>query len=149
MKIGFNGRFLLNPYTGIGQYSLNLLTEMARQDPQTEWIVAIPEPLPTKQKIEFPENIHLLVVLEKRFLSASFRQFWWEQVQCPRALQKQNPDLIHYPYPANPRFRAPWNLKKVKTMVTVHDLIPWKRSEYRRKFRSRFYQKNAQKALKN
>lgn len=149
MKIGFNGRFLFQPYTGIGQYSINLLTEMAKQDPQTEWIVAIPESLPSKPPFEFPRNVQLLLIPEKKLLSNSFRQFWWEQVQCPRALQKQNPDLIHYPYPANPRFRAPWNLKKVKTLVTVHDLIPWKRPEYRRKFRSRFYQKNAQKALKN
>lgn len=161
MKIGFNGRFLLQPYTGIGQYSINLLTEMARLKPEHEWVVALPSPLPSAATRKpspahnpvttqpaFPPNVRFLILPEIAWPSASLRQFWWEQVQCPRALFKENPDLIHYPYPSNPRFKAPWTLKRPKIVVTVHDLIPWKRPEYRRRLRSRWIQRYAKKALK-
>lgn len=147
MKIGFNGRFILKPYTGIGQYSINLLMAMATQAPEIEWVVGVPEMPSSKSMPDFPDSIRFLVVPERRGLSAALRMWWWEQVQLPRALQKSAPALIHYPYPSNPRFRATWNLKKNKTIVTVHDLIPWTRPEYRSRLRSRLYQDNAKCAL--
>ena len=57
--------------------------------------------------------------------------------------KKHRVDLAHYPYPANPR----WGNFPFKTLVTVHDTIPWQRPEYRRHLRSRLYQDNALKAL--
>lgn len=148
LTIGFNGRFLLRPYTGIGQYSLNLLTQMASQAPDTKWLVVVPEKLPKDHPLNSFTNITIQLIKEKELPSASVRQVWWEQVQCPRALRKKGVDIIHCPYPSNPRFTGPWVLRRPKTIVTVHDTIPWKRPEYQKKWRSRLYQGNARKAIK-
>lgn len=148
MKIGFNGRFLLHPYTGIGQYTLNLLQAMAKLDPSIEWIIGVPD----KKGITPPPNLHLLEIpFIPQIPTASLRTFFWEQVQLTRALKRAGVDLIHYPYPANPRlkpFGRPGS-KPPKTVVTVHDVIPWSRPEYRKKLRTRLVQKNAQRALQN
>lgn len=148
LRIGFNGRFLLHPYTGIGQYTLNLLLAMAKQDSSIEWVIGVPD----KKAITLPTNLHLLEIpLISQIPTASLRNFFWEQVQLPRALKKASVDLIHYPYPANPRFPGcgRHGAKPPKTVVTVHDVIPWSRPEYRKKLRTRLYQRNAQCALQN
>ncbi|RLC37731.1 hypothetical protein DRH29_01425, partial [candidate division Kazan bacterium] len=43
-----------------------------------------------------------------------------EQLSYPRLLAKQGYDLIHYT-----NFNSPVFFRKAKSIVTVHDLIPW------------------------
>lgn len=138
-----NGLFLTKPFTGIGQYTVNLLRAMALQAPEVEWCVVVPELL-TNRALDLPINISLQCVPEKKWRSASWRKVWWEQVQVPRALIEAKVNLIHYPYPCNPRFPG---ARHPKTVVTVHDIIPWVSPDYRHKLRSRLYQRNAEKAL--
>jgi len=132
MKIGINGRFLTLPYTGIGQYTAHLLQALAEQDSSVEYVVAIPSVIPN---LKFQSNVRLILLPEKKFLPASLRKIVWEQIQVPRLFKKEKVALAHYPYPANPRFpggRAP------KTIVTVHDVIPWiDPKHYQSRLRSR------------
>ena len=142
MKIGLNARFLCQPFTGIGQYTENLLLAMAKLDSHIKWVIVVPKKIP--KSIQLPKSITPIVLPEKKWKNASFRKFYWEQVQVPRLFKKEKVDLAHYPYPCNPRFsghNAP------QTIVTVHDSIPWTRPEYRRRIRTRLYQRNAKKAL--
>lgn len=123
MKIGINGRFLTLPYTGIGQYTAHLLHALAEQDSSVEYVVAIPSPLSTSNKAAtFPPNIRLILLPEKKFIPARLRKIVWEQIQVPHLFKKEKVDLAHYPYPANPRFPG---CNAPKTIVTVHDVIPW------------------------
>src|SRR3989339_73664 len=135
MKIGINGRFLILPYTGIGQYTAHLLQALAEQDLSVEYVVVIPSAIPN---LKFPPNVRLVLVPEKKFIPVNLRKFIWEQIQVPRFFKKEKVDLAHYPYPSNPRFpggRAP------KTLVTVHDVIPWTNPKhYQPRLRSRFFQ---------
>lgn len=143
MKIGFNGRFLAQPHTGIGQYTFHLLQAMSKLDPSVQWMVPIPEKLPSQAKENWPSSIHLELLPEAKLPTASLRKWFWEQVQVPRYFKQQQVTLAHYPYPANPR----WGRFPFKTVVTVHDVIPWLSPEYRRHFRSRLYQANTIQAL--
>ena len=154
MKIGLNARFLSEPYTGIGQYTWNLLMAMAKQDKSAKWVLVMPKSLKIKDpNLKIPENTEILIIPEKKLPTASLRKAFWEQFQAPRALKKAKVDLIHYPYPANPRFHklgyGLFHLKCPKSVVTIHDIIPWENPDYRKKLRTRLYQKNAQKALLN
>ncbi len=143
MKVGIQGRFLCEPYTGIGQYTENLLNAMVKQRKDIEWIVVVPKKIPKQVKI--PRKVRVIVAPEKENLpSASLRKFHWEQIQAPRIFKNEKVDVAHYPYPCNPRFPG---RKSPKTIVTVHDIIPWVRPEYRRRLRTRLYQKNSKKAL--
>lgn len=155
-KIGLNGWFLAKPYTGIGQYTANLLHALAKAQPKVMWVVAVPQTLTMmtsvrrskgKAKIKrlWPKNVHFIVISEKTWLPiASLRKWAWEQFQVPALFKREKVDLVHYPYPSNPRFPPRYRLK---TVVTVHDVIPWVDPDYRQRFRSRFYHAWAQKAL--
>jgi glycosyltransferase involved in cell wall biosynthesis len=140
-KFGLNGWFLTKPYTGIGQYTANLLRAMIAEAPDAEWVVALPERLKTAPQ----GNITFKVLPQKSWLpTASLRKWVWEQFQVPALFKREKVDVAHYPYPANPRFQ---NRLRPKTTVTVHDVIPWTDPAYRRRLRTRLYQAWAQKAL--
>jgi glycosyltransferase involved in cell wall biosynthesis len=149
MKIGFQGWFLNQPYTGIGQYCINLLTAMAKADKSVEWVVVVPEKI-NKKQVKLPENITLIIIPFKKLPTASLRKFVWEQFQVPKFFKKNKVDLVHYPYPSNPKSdRRKKDPTLAPTLVTIHDTIPWERPEYRKKLRSRLYQNHSKKALKN
>jgi glycosyltransferase involved in cell wall biosynthesis len=142
MKVGINGRFLCEPYTGIGQYTENLLNAMAKLRSDIEWVIVVPTVPP--KSVRLPKKARLFVLSEKEKIpTTSLRKFHWEQVQVPAIFKQEEVDVAHYPYPCNPRLGR----KTAKTIVTVHDIIPWVRPEYRRRLRTRLYQKNAKKAL--
>lgn len=147
-KVGLNGWFLLKPYTGIGQYTANLLRAMSKEAPDAEWVVALPEPLknlPRGSNPSWPAKCTFKILPQKSWLpTASLRKWVWEQFQVPAFFRREKVDVAHYPYPCNPRFpgrHAP------KTVVTVHDVIPWTDPAYCRRLRTRLYQAWAQKAL--
>lgn len=147
-KFGLNGWFFIKPYTGIGQYTANLLRAMVVETPDAEWVVALPERLktpPQGSKTPWPKNITFKVLPQKSWLlTASLRKWVWEQFQVPALFKREKVDVAHYPYPANPRITFGG---RPKTIVTVHDVIPWTDPAYRRRLRTRLYQAWAQKAL--
>lgn len=143
MKVGINGRFLCEPYTGIGQYTENLLNAMAKKNKSIDWLIIVPAKIP--KTVQIPEKAQVIIAPPPKWiLSASLKKFYWEQIQIPKIFRQKKIDIAHYPYPANPRFTSK---NEPKTIVTVHDTIPWVRPGYRRRLRTRLYQKNAQKAL--
>lgn len=122
MKIGFQGRFLLHPFTGIGQYSKHLLEEFTQiaQSRQHEFIVAKPE----------------------KPLTSGFKRHYFEQHTALKFFRQHRVDLMHFPYPAHP-----WKIQKVPTIVTVHDVIPWIFPEYRQGIFSSVTHEFAKKSL--
>jgi len=131
MKIGINARFISQPYTGIGQYTVNLFKKLAGISKGDEFVLV------SNQKTEekFPLNITVKIIPEKKWLiSASLKKLYWEQVQVPRFFTKNNFDILHFTYPAYP-------LKGLKTQsfITIHDLIQFADPQYLKKLRSRVY----------
>lgn len=139
MKIGINARFLVHPFTGIGQYTRSLVAEMAKLEPGNEYYLFTPELV----DINLPENCRQIRVVEKPFQSASVQKANWEHVLVPNEMEKMKLDIIHFPYPCNPRRKL-----SAPTIVTVHDVIPWKLKAYRQKMRTKAYYFNARLALK-
>lgn len=139
MKIGINARFLPQPYTGIGKYSYNLLSALAQLDEKNEYFLFTP------QLVDFPlpDNFKQIRVPEKDFNSPSLRKAHWEYKLIPKEIEKWGIDLAHFLYPSNPLIKL-----GVPTVVTVHDMIPWRLPEYNRHLRSRLYHLHAKWALK-
>lgn len=139
MKIGINARFLPQPHTGIGKYSYNLLSALSQLDEVNQYFLFTP------QLIDFPlpENFRQIRVPEKNLASASLRKAHWEYILIPQEMKKWGVDMAHFLYPSNP-------LKKlgIPTIVTVHDMIPWRLKEYNDRFRSKLYHLHAKWALK-
>lgn len=139
MKIGINARFLLHPFTGIGQYTRNLIRALANLDRNHEYFLFTPELV----DISLPDNCRQIRVVEKDYRSASLKKAHWEHVLLPAEMERFEINLAHFLYPSNPRRRLP-----MPTIVTVHDAIPWRLKAYRKRLRSKAYHLNARLALK-
>lgn len=138
MTIGINARFLTRPYTGIGQYTLNLIQGLVEIDSQNHYLLFTPELV----ELSLPENFEQIRVQEKPYRSASLRKAYWEHQLVPKEMQKRHVNLAHFPYPANP-----WSKLPFPVVVTVHDVIPWSLPEYRSRLRSKLYHFYARRAL--
>lgn len=139
MKIGINARFLMHPFTGIGQYTRSLIPTLAKKTPENEYFLFTPELV----DIDLPDNCRQMRVAEKNYKSDSIKKAHWEHILVPNEMEQMGLDLVHFPYPANPRRRM-----KMPVIVTVHDVIPWKLKAYRKYLRSKIYNLNARLALK-
>ena len=139
MKIGINARFLLHPYTGIGQYTRCLILTLAKAEPANEYFLFLPE----LSDISLPDNCHQVRVVEKPYRSKSIQKAHWEHVLVPKEMERAGVNIAHFPYPSNP-----WRKLPMPTIVTVHDVIPWRLKEYRKRLRTKIYHLNARLALK-
>jgi len=111
MRIAIDGRKIELPLTGMGRYTKNLLTHIARIDKDNEYIV-----LRTKdfqQKITQAENFRTVVVDYPAF---SLQSLFF----LHRILHREKVDLFHSPFISTPLFA------KCKIILTVYDLIPLK-----------------------
>lgn len=145
MKIGVNARLLSQPYTGIGQYTINLFKKMAEISPGDEFVLVTNK----KTDEKFPPNVIVKVIPEKKWLIFNgLRKGWWEQIQVPKFFKNNKFDISHFTYPAYP-------LKPLKTpsVITIHDMIQFTDTRYSRKSRSKIYfwlvKKTLLKAVKN
>lgn len=132
-KIGINGWFFCKPFTGIGRYSLNVFSELARNFPELEFHVAIPSRLDDDidKELRYQENLRFEVVPENMSLKAlhpGLAKAHWEAGQLKHFFRSARVDLIHLPYPCLYK-----RLPGVPVVVTVHDTIPWTDERYRKR----------------
>lgn len=146
MKIGVNSRLLSKPFTGIGQYTKNMFRELAEIDPSNQYILVVPEKVPEEIAGRFPKNVQIKVLPEKLVGTAGMRKTWWEQVQIPEFFVKEKVDLAFFTYPCNPWSKKSL-VKGIKTVVVVHDCIPWMHKSYRLGLLSRLYHAQTRKAV--
>ncbi|QQR83635.1 glycosyltransferase family 4 protein [Candidatus Peregrinibacteria bacterium] len=139
MKIGFNARFLVHPYTGIGVYTRRLVRALAEQYPDDTFLLFTPELV----DVHLPANCQQIRVQERIFRSNSLQKAYWEHRLLPRAMEQHPLDLAHFLYPSNPRRALPFPV-----VVTVHDVIPWVLKSYRKRWRTKAYYLYAKWALK-
>lgn len=127
-KIGINGLFFNKPYTGIGQYTRHLLSEILKYDTKNHYIIAVPEMISDQDRADFSQkNVSFFHVPFSSIGTAGMKKTFWEQVLLPNFFQSQHVRLIHHPYPC-----ASWiqSRKFCPEVTTVHDTIPWDRPAY-------------------
>ncbi|MEK7672766.1 MAG: glycosyltransferase family 1 protein [Patescibacteria group bacterium] len=146
MKIGVNARLLTRPFTGIGQYTKNLFKELAKLDLSNQYILVVPEQVESKIAAQFSKNVEIKILPEKKLPSAGMRKTWWEQIQLPKFFKEKKVDLAFYTYPSNP-WAQDWYKNGIKTVVTVHDCIPWMNKHYRPGVLSKMYHAQGKKAV--
>ncbi len=126
MRVVYNGLFLTRPLTGSGQYTAGLLSELPSVMGTDEHVVLVPEVL----EGEVPDGVRLEhVPVSRARLGRGLALDRWETHDVRGALRRLKADLYHAPYPTPP---VPTD---VPVVMTVHDMIPWRRSEYRRGWR--------------
>jgi len=59
MKIAINGRFLLKPFTGIGQVTKNLFGNLAKMDRENEYVFVVPSAVSDEIAAGFSDNVKI------------------------------------------------------------------------------------------
>lgn len=147
MRIGVNARLLTKPFTGIGQYTRNLFRELAKIDSENEYILVVSDKIDPGIEMEFPKNVRIKVISEPKIGTAGMKKTWWEQMTVPEFFEKEKVDIAFFPYPSNP-WTKDFYKKNIKTIVTVHDCIPWMHKSYRRGLLPKLYHSQTKKAVK-
>lgn len=131
MRIGLNGYYLSTLYSGIGQYTVNLITALSEIDTENKYYVFSPNPV----EWNFPSNFKLVVVKPLPFFGKSFlSRFVWEEFQLGHAIVKHRIEVFHGLYQSLPR-----NSEKIGNVVTIHDAIPWRFPFERKQLSYRWY----------
>lgn len=131
MRIGINGLYLSTPYSGIGQYTINLLRALSEIDHTNKYFIFTN----AKIKFEFPANFRVIKIdpiplFPKSFLS----RFIWEEYQLGSAIRKYKLDIFHGLYQSLPR-----GVEKIGSIATIHDAIPWRFPAERKQLAYRWY----------
>lgn len=115
MKIGIDARLFGNKHTGVGRYVENLIKEVIKLDHVNEYVVFVrSDQLDEVKKsigVSKDNSKTFLVVCDSPLYSLS------EQVRLPSIINKEKPDLVHFPH-----FNVPFFYRR-PYVVTVHDLI--------------------------
>lgn len=117
MRIGIDARFVGPQGTGLGKYTEKLILNLAKIDTTNEFIIFLRE----------NNWSYLKLQINKNFTKVAAEVPWYsleEQFKMPAIFDAQNLDLLHVPH-----FNVPL-LYKGKFVVTIHDLIHHKFSEY-------------------
>ncbi|MBI4975110.1 glycosyltransferase family 4 protein, partial [Candidatus Peregrinibacteria bacterium] len=144
--IGVNARFLTKPFTGVGQHTKNLLIALGRLDHKNKYILAVHEKVDKNIFKLLPKNMKIKIIPEKKFGSKGFGKTFWEQFSLPKFFIKENADVAFFPYPSNPWANS-WHKKGIKTIVTVHDTVPWENKKYTKGVLSKMYHAQSKKAV--
>ncbi len=108
MKILIDARLYGLENTGLGRYVMNLVSGLAKEDDKNEYVILL------RRKyfgfLNLPENWKKICV---DFHHYSFA----EQFKLPRIIQREKPDIVHFPHFNVPLFYGG------KYVVTVHDIL--------------------------
>lgn len=122
LKLGFQGWFLTEPYTGIGKHCRGLLQALAKEK-NLDIEVLVPAPV----KVEgVPTDWFTVLKPKKSILQKSLQKAYWERVQVPAHFAKKTLDWEYYPYPCPLPVSS-----NHKRAMTVHDLILWEDPRYK------------------
>jgi len=108
MRIGIDAR-LWNE-TGVGRYIRNLVWNLGVLDKKNDYVLFVKSEF-TIQDLKFKSDKWKLVPTSIQWHSVS------EQIQFPKLLDKENLDLVHFPY-----FSVPVLYNK-PYVITIHDMI--------------------------
>jgi glycosyltransferase involved in cell wall biosynthesis len=116
MKFFFDATVLELPATGIGKTTLQLYESCINQMDSLEITALHQNPL----------SVNLPPKIQSAQLGEKFSSSIWRSVYLPAHIQKNNPDIIHFPWNGNvPRF-----LTKKNIITSIHDILPLIIPEY-------------------
>ncbi|MFO7272665.1 MAG: glycosyltransferase family 1 protein [Sphaerobacter thermophilus] len=127
-RVALDGRFLQQPTTGSGQYSLHLWQALAATADEPTTVLVRPDlPMPVDPQLGggaagTTDTIRVPIPPWVRHDKAE--KLWWEQRGLLRGARQAGARLLHVPYFAGPRFT------RLPLVITVHDVIPFIFPEY-------------------
>lgn len=122
MRVAVNALFLHFPHSGIGQYLVRLMSTIGVAYPDDSyWLLVPPGALMSPA---LPPNVQVKEVSLRVPGGRRLEKFLWEQRVFPHAAEQMGAELLHIPYFATPLSQP------LPTVVTIHDMIPFRMPLY-------------------
>jgi glycosyltransferase involved in cell wall biosynthesis len=119
MKIGFDAKRAYQNYTGLGNYSRDLLRNLLELNQSNEYLLYTPR-ITQNPSLKFLQNYdNVELITPQTQLDKTFKSLW-RSVNLERTLEKDKVDIFHGLSNEIPR-RS--NDNNIKYVVTIHDLI--------------------------
>jgi glycosyltransferase involved in cell wall biosynthesis len=123
MKIAIDGRWIFPEISGIGNYTRQLLGELARQDLPESFLVLFSDPAVMERTVA-ETGLEGVDHIEPRCVPWGVFSIQ-SQLKLPGFLKREKVDLFHspnymIPFMAFPRSRS----GRIKCIATIHDVIP-------------------------
>ncbi len=115
MKIGFDAKRLFLNYTGLGNYSRTLVSNMQKFFPENEYFLYTPKAIRNKDTEEFFDKSKFTI----RENHSLFKPYW-RSISIVKDLKKDKIDIYHG---LSAELPAGINKTGIKSVVTIHDLI--------------------------
>ena len=117
-KIGYDAKRAYQNYTGLGNYSRDLLKNIFLNYPENDYVLYTPNSIknPRLSFLSDHENV------ETRFPNSSLHKTfkgYWRSINLEKTLEKDKIDIFHGLSNEMPRRRQ----SNIKYVVTIHDLI--------------------------
>ena len=128
MKIGFDAKRAYQNYTGLGNYSRDLLKQIFINYPENSYCLYTPKSLKNPRLTFLDDFNNVETIFPETPLHKTFKGYW-RSINLEKSLIKDEIDIYHGLSNEIPRTRS----NKIKYIVTIHDLI-FKR--YPRNYRS-------------
>jgi len=139
LKIGFDGKRAANNLTGLGNYSRSLIESLASQYPENQYLVYSPKVKSHKQIDLFlaQDNITLKLPKDGTFL--------WRTLNILKDLGRDHVQIFH-----GLSHEIPFAIQhtKIKSIVTIHDLIFLRFPEYYQFIDRKLYEWKSKSACK-
>ena len=118
MRIGFDAKRAYQNYTGLGNYSRDLLKQLFLQYPQYEYLLYAPKQSKNPRLSFLKDYDNVKTIVPNTPLHKTFKAYW-RSINLEKTLSKDNIDIYHGLSNEIPRRRS----RKVPCIVTIHDLI--------------------------
>ena len=146
MRIGFDGKRAVQNFTGLGNYSRYIVDILCQFYPENEYVLYAPKKRENKRLNKLTKQYRQLQ------LSYPTTSFWkklsslWRVLGVTRQLEKERIDIFH-----GLSNELPLNIhkSKVKSIVTIHDLIFLRYPQYYHSIDRNIYTYKFRKACEN
>lgn len=118
MRIGFDAKRLFNNFTGLGNYSRTLVSELRKLDSENELYLFLPKAEANERTETFFSSDYKIITPPASY--PKFLRSYWRTGQIGRSAKKLGIELFH-----GLSSELPSDLEKtgIPSVVTVHDLI--------------------------
>lgn len=113
MRVGVDASVLSMPFTGIGNYTFSLLTELVHLVPEWEFVL-----YSNRELLDAPDTENVIVRVDRSGWKHKGGRQWWMNMKLPRQIARDGIDVVWAPsgYLPIAKISAP-------TVLTVYDFV--------------------------
>ncbi|MAW84226.1 MAG: hypothetical protein CL832_07470 [Crocinitomicaceae bacterium] len=118
MKIGFDAKRAYQNFTGLGNYSRDLIENSINEFPKNNYVLFAPKDIDSPRLDFLSKHPNVSSIFPENQVNRTFKGLW-RTINMEKSIIKNNIDIYHGLSNEIPRIKN----KKIPYLVTIHDLI--------------------------